>query len=996
MNLATIPFGVPFLETLARRFLAENEAPLSPGLILLPTRRAARALAEAFLRVGEGRPMLLPRMVAIGAADEAGLALMPGGAGALDLPPAIAPLRRLAELARLIMAAPESAGGARTLEHAWGLAADLAALMDEAERAEVALEQALAVAVDGSEAEHWQQTVTFLGIVTRVWPEFLAEQGLMNPAARQAALLKAQARAWEERPPAEPVWLAGITAARPSIVEVARVVARQERGAVVLPGLATSMDKDAWDAIGQAHPQAGMRELLGALGAARGDVAVWEGAASCKPGRVALLESALLPAAATGAYLAPVEAPEGLVRLDAADEQAEAVAIAMVLREALEVPGRRAALVTPDRALAARVSAELLRWGVVADDSAGENLAETPPGVFLRLLARLAAEWRPVNLLAVLKHPLASFGLDPGACRDLARQWEMEVLRGPAPPATIAGLRMATEKRASQAGLELLGRLEAAMAPLLRVAGGVAGPATLVAGPAAQLAALVEAAEAAAATGETDGAERLWALEEGEALASLLAEAMEAVGAMKPQPIASLAPLLEALLEGNVVRSRRPLRAGAAGEHPRVAIWGLVEARLQAAELMVLGGLVEGVWPQAADPGPWLSRRMRARAGLPDAEESIGQAAHDFVAASCAAPEVVLSVPHRRGRAPTVPARWLTRIGARIGGRIGARIGAPTGLSAHPAAAWAGRVDQPLKVVPARPPEPRPPVARRPRKLSVTEIETWLNDPYAIYARHVLGLKPLDPLEQDTDAADFGELVHRALADFLVKAGDAWPADAARGLAQRLVLETVGLRPALAAWWRPRLVRIAEFVAEAEAARRAEAAGRADPALAVKTELSGKWELAVENGFELRGRADRVEVRAGGVAILDYKTGRPPSQKEVAAGRAPQLLLEAAMAAAGAFPGLAPMPARELVYWRLSGREPAGEVTTLFEGDAAGLAAAIEGAQAGLVGLVRAFDDPGMPYRAQPHAAWRPRYPQYAQLARLAEWDGGEDDDEPS
>jgi ATP-dependent helicase/nuclease subunit B len=977
MNLATIPFGVPFLETLARRFLAENDAPLSPGLILLPTRRGARALAEAFLRVGEGRPMLLPRMVAIGAADEAGLEL----AGALDLKPAIAPLRRLAELARLIMAAPEAAGGARTLEHAWGLAADLAALMDEAERAEVKLEQALAVAVDGSEAEHWQQTVTFLGIVTRVWPEFLAEQGLMNPAARQAALLRAQARAWEETPPAEPVWLAGINSARPSVVELARVVARLPRGVVVLPGLATEMDKAAWDAIEKAHPQAGMRELLGALGAARGDVAVWEGEASCPPGRVALLESALLPAAATGAFLAPVAAPEGLVRLDAADEQAEAAGIAMVLRDALEVPGRRAALVTPDRALAARVSAELLRWGVVADDSAGENLAETPPGVFLRLLARLAAELRPVNLLAVLKHPLASFGLDPAACRDLARQWEMEVLRGPAPPATVAGLRRATVEGKSEAGVALLGRLEAALEPLLRLAGGVAGPA-------AQLQALVEAAEAAAAADETDGAERLWALEEGEALATLLAEAMEAVGAMPAQGIASLEPLLEALLEGNVVRSRRALRAGAAGEHPRVAIWGLVEARLQAAELMVLGGLVEGVWPLAADPGPWLSRRMRARAGLPDAEESIGQAAHDFVAASCAAPEVVLSVPHRRGRAPTVPARWLTRIGA--------RIGAPTGLPAHPAGAWTGLVDQPLKVAPARPPEPLPAVSLRPRKLSVTEIETWLNDPYAIYAKHVLGLTPLDPLEQDTDAADFGTLVHDALAAFLKQAGDAWPEDAARGLAQRLVLATVGLRPALAAWWRPRLVRIAGWVAEAEAARRAEAAGRAEPALSVKTEISGQWALDVPNGFELRGRADRVELRAGGVAILDYKTGRPPSQKEVASGRAPQLLLEAAMAAAGAFPGLAPMPARELVYWRLSGREPAGEVTTLFEGDAAGLAAAIDGAEAGLVRLVRAFDDPTMPYRAQPHAAWRPRYPQYAQLARLAEWDGGEDDDEPA
>ncbi len=967
MNLATIPLGVPFLDALARRWLALHAAPLAPGLILLPTRRGARALAEAFLRAGGGKPMLLPRIVALGAADEAGLAL----AGALDLPPVIAPMRRLAELARLILAAPEQAGGARTLERAWGLAADLAALLDDAERAEVPLAEALARAVDGSEAEHWQRTVRFLEIVTEHWPRFLAEQGLMNPAARQAALLRAQARAWEDRPPAHPVWLAGITVARPSVARLAGVVARLPRGAVVLPGLALGMDAASWDAVEAAHPQAGMRDLLVALGATRGDVAVWHGEASGPAERVARFESALLPAASAGAFAPPVLAPEGLRRLDAADEQAEAAAIAMVLRDALETSGQRAALVTPDRALAARVSAELVRWGVVADDSAGEPVAETPPGVLLRLLARLAAQPRPMHLLAVLKHPLAAFGLDPAACRELARRWEVEALRGPAPPASIAGLRRHAQVRQSAAGLELLDRLEAALAPLLRLAGGRAPPV-------AQLAALAEAAEAVAATAESAGTERLWALEEGEALASLLAEAMDSLASLPAQDLAGLAPLLDALLEGSVVRSRRALRAGAAGEHPRVSIWGLVEARLQAAEVMVLGGLVEGVWPQAADPGPWLSRPMRRRAGLPDAEESVGQAAHDFVAAACAAPVVVLSVPARRGRAPTVPARWLTRIAAR------------TSLPGHPASSWAGLLDQPLAVTPAHPPEPRPPLSRRPRRLSVTEIETWLNDPYAIHARHVLGLEPLDPLEQDTDAADFGTLVHAVLADFFTEAGDAWPADAADRLARRFLAQTRGLRPALAAWWGPRLQRIAAWVAEEEAARRMQ------PALAGRTELSGRWALAGPPGVELRGRADRVELRAGGVAILDYKTGKPPTQKEVAAGRAPQLLLEAAMARAGAFRGLAPLPARELTYWRLSGRDPAGEVSTLFADDPAALAQAIADAEAGLLRLVRTYDDPATPYRAQPHAAWRPRFPAYAQLARLAEWDGGEDGDEPT
>lgn len=975
MKIATIPLGVPFLEALARRWLAENPDPLAAGLILLPTRRAARSLAEAFLRVGEGRAMLLPRITALGAADEAGLAL----AGALDLPPAVAPLRRQAELARLILAAPEEAGGATTLERAWSLAADLASLMDDAERAEVDLGAVLGGLVDGSEALHWQRTVTFLRIVTEAWPAFLREAGLMNPAARQAALLRAQARAWEEKPPGAPVWLAGITAARPSVVRLAGVVARLARGQVVLPGLALAMDEAAWEAAEPTHPQAGMRELLMGMGAVREDVEVWAGEAACPPARVALLESALLPAAATGAYKPPEPPPEGLWRLAPADEQAEAGAIAMVLRDALEVPGRRAALVTPDRALAARVSAELLRWGVVADDSAGEPLAETPPGVFLRLLARLAAELRPVNLLAVLKHPLASFGLGPASCREAARRWEVEALRGPAPPPSIAGLRRHAEARHSAAGIDLVDRLEAALAPLLRLA-------TTGAAPAAQLAALATAAEAAAAGSkeggpEEDGPARLWALEEGEALARLLAEAIEAVAPLPPQGLAGLAPLLDALLEGNVVRSRRALRAGTKGEHPRVAIWGVVEARLQAADVMVLGGLVEGVWPAAADPGPWLSRPMRARAGLPDVEDAIGQAAHDFVAAACAAPVAVLSAPLRRGRAPTVPARWLARLAAR------------TTLAPHSAAGWVARIDQPRAVTPARPPRPCPPVALRPRRLAVTEVEIWLSDPYAIYAAHVLRLSPLDPLEQGTDAADFGQLVHAALADVLRDAGRAWPADAGALLARRLHAATSGLRPALAAWWRPRLERIAAFVAEAEAARRAQ------PADAVAVEISGHWALDVPGGFVLRGRADRVERRDGGVAILDYKTGKPPTQKEVEAGHAPQLLLEAAMAGAGAFTGIAPCPTLELTYWRLSGGEPAGEVSTLYAGKSLALGEAVEEAARRLRDLVRAYDDPGQPYLAQPDAAWRPPYPQYAQLARLAEWDDAEGagaDDDPA
>lgn len=592
MNLASIPPDAPFLEMLARRWLEHAGADPSRGLILLPTRRAARGLADAFLRVSDGRPLLLPRITAFGALDEAPLAL----AGALDLPPAIEPAPRLAALSTLILRLPEARGGVPTADRAWMLAGELARLMDEAERAEIPLRDALAGAAEAEYAEHWQVTLQFLRIVTDAWPEYLAEQGLLNPAERQVRLLRAQADAWERRAPDEPVWVAGTTGAIPAVGRLLRAVARLPNGLVVLPGLDHDCPDEVWEALEPSHPQAGLRSLLAHLGAARGDVERWGGE---KSGRAGTLAQALLPAAALSAWRQPAAIDTaGLEFLQAADEQEEAVAIALVLRDALQTPHARAALITPDRALAGRVSAELLRWGVVADDSAGEPLDQTPPAVFLRLLAHaVAAELAPVPLLALLKHPFAAAGLAPAECRALARAMETEKLRGPKPQPGLPGLRRTIGEAPQH--LRFLDRVERCLAPILNLA------AAVVISPAAALTALVESAEALAATPDAPGPARLWAHEEGEALAARLTEVIAAIAQLPDQPRRALPGLLDAVLEGQVVRSRRALRGrGAGSEHPRVFIWGLLEARLQSVDVAVLGGLVEGAWPAATDPAP--------------------------------------------------------------------------------------------------------------------------------------------------------------------------------------------------------------------------------------------------------------------------------------------------------------------------------------------------------------------------------------------------------
>ncbi len=970
MRLATIPAEVPFLDTLASRWLAEHGADaLARGLILLPTRRAARALAEAFLRAGGGRPMLLPRIASLGAPDEAPLAL----SGALDLPPAVDAQERLGALAALVMKLPADLGGAGAADRALLLARELAALMDEAERAEIDLPCALEQAVDAAYAEHWQATLRFLDIVTRAWPALLAENGLMNPAARQVALLRAQARAWRENPPDEPVWVAGTTSGIPAVAGLLRVVALLPRGQIVLPGLDLDLADAAWEAAEKSHPQAGLKHLLAVLGATRGDVVRWHGPSVAPAGRVATLAQALLPASALSAWRdpGPVEI-DGMSRLEAADEQEEAVAIALILREALEKPGTRAALVTPDRVLAGRVSAELLRWGVVADDSAGEKLGDSPPAVFLRLLAAaVAARLAPVPLLALLKHPLAAAGRSPALCRAAARDLEKKALRGPKPAPGLAGLRARAET-AAPAARDLLEALESCLEPLLRVQSAVS------IAPAALVAALIEAAEALATTDSTPGPALLWAQEEGEALALLLSGARPALRHLPDQNSSVLPGLLDALLEGAVVRSRRALRGREGSEHPRVFIWGLLEARLQSAEVMVLGGLAEGVWPPATDPGPWMSRPMRTRAGLPGTEEIVGQSAHDFFLSACAAPAVVLSCPRRRDGAPAVPARWLTRIEAYL-------RGCGRALTRHPAAAWAGLLDQPAgPPAPVSPPAPRPPVALRPRRLSVTAIETWLADPYAIHASYILRLKALKPLEEATDAADYGALVHKGMQHFLEDVGATWPADGPERLCRAMerALAEAGLRQALQEWWRPRLLRIAAWVALREGDRR-----RAMPSL-IRGEVKGEWPLPVPLGFLLVGRADRIERRADGrLAILDYKTGLPPSDREVEAGFRPQLPLEAAMAAAGAFgPDLRGETA-ELVYWHLTGGFVAGEARSILGADAARIAASVATAREKLAELVTVFDDPNRPYLSQPHPGRAPRFSDFSQLARVAEWD---------
>ncbi len=945
----------------ARLAVSEPEA-MSRVTLIVNTARMARRITTLF---AQGTAGFLPRILLLGQIEQ----LLPPQARH----PKRSPLARRLKLAQLIAPVLETRphlAGRRSL---FDIVDSLAALMDEMQGEAVTPE--MIAALDVSDASgNWQVAQTLIGVAH----DFLAnvDDGF-DAEARQRAHIEALIAQWSNSPPDHPILLAGSTGSRGTTALLMKSLARLDNGAVLLPGLDRHMPDRIWQALqdpntglaGEDHPQYRFAKLFQDLEIQASSVPNWFGAQDQDPERQRFISLALRPAPVTddwcheGPSLPDLVATlDKLTLVEAKTPREEALCIAMRLRQAAE-DGQKAALITQDRLLTRQVAAALDRWRILPDDSAGLPLHLSAPGRFLRHTADLfCTRLDGEMILTLLKHPLTmSSGVFPS--HGLYTQWlEMWLRKARLPFPDAKDLLKFVEKesaaREDQTDLTAWGQILADTLCNQRVDTSL---------PLQEW--LQRHRHLSEALSGGHGQE-LWAKAAGQAAHAAFEELEQNAHHADLLSATDYAQLLSRVLAQGEVRESQSV-------HPGIMIWGTLEARVQGADLVILGSLNEGSWPAALSLDAWLNRRMRVEAGLLLPERQVGLSAHDFQQA-VAAPEVWLTRSLTSDGNETVPSRWLNRISNLAEGLPGQ--GGPKAFSLMRArgALWqrrATRLEAVVSQTPERRAAPRPPVASRPRKFSVTEIKTLIRDPYAIYARHILRLRKLDPLVQQPDAAQRGIVLHDIMHDFVAQAGE----DPTILTPSGLLKIADGILAADVPWhleralWRGRLSRIADWIVEEELKRQKNG-------VPVAMERGAQGSLSLPQvGGQLTARADRIDrTTDGAAAIYDYKTGTPPTQSEQRIFDK-QLLLEAAMVENGAFTDLGPQPVISATYIGL------GTSPKLVDAPLSDMTA--QKTLTGLIELLTAYLEPKQHYLSRRMLQSDRTRGDYDHLARFGEWD---------
>lgn len=992
-HVYNMPSGVPFLDMLAKGLRRRYGDELQSGLILLPTRRAVRGLGEAFVRAASEdgiRAALLPRLRPLADIDPEEPPFEPGELVGKVRPAIDGTLRRF-EMARVV-AAYHARAMDLPLDAATALAmADpLLAILDDAALEEAKLTETDAWArLMGEAAKHFQDAATLYKIIQDFWPARLAELNMEEPQTRKVKLLDALVAHWTENPPDHPVIIAGSTGSLRATRRLMRVVANLPKGLVILPGFQATDNDETWESIDEQHPQYAMKLLINGLNIDRGDVRnfvtdVVEDTSKNKHqiARTRVLEEALVPASRTYDWLKRIEkleadsgkeifddAVDGLSLIEARSDAEEALAVALILREALEDKSQTAALVTPDQALARRVRARLARWKVDVDMSQGEPLAETNIGVFLD--AVLSVSQNPEGALekAVLfGHTLTGLGREPAEVLEIWHNIERTAYRVETrpddPPRELDVIKLELNK---------------ALEPLAELQGQAAAP--------VWASALITASEQIAIRPDHHGSHYLWRGEAGERAAQLLEHIIVYGHNLPPVDAVGFTRLMRQLMTGIVVRPR-------GGTHPRLSILGPLEARMLDADIIILGGLNEGVWPATPSPGPFLSRGMRRDMKLSLPERRYGLAAHDFFELA-SNPKVYLTRSKRSDSGPTIASRWVWRLKTLLQGAVGEDgVKSRLGTADH-YLTLAQRIDFVAAddVTPAAPPKPAPPKDKRwttekGRSLSITEVKTFIRDPYSIYGKHVLGLKRLKDLDHQNGASEFGSAIHLGIEKFLEDADAPFTEadDAALIEAFNAAFGLYKYSPEIIAKEHSRFKAIAESLRAEMNARHAD--GYEQKGL----EVWGKATIP-DRDFTVRGKMDYVERGIDGYGFVDFKTGSPASDGEVAAGFDPQLPLAAFILREGGLKNHKAADTARLGYMRVKGSNNDFKYTPIGKKKSVG--ELVDESVETLTKLIDQFDDPLKPYESQVRAKYTNSWSDFDELARRSEWagmDGGEGD----
>ncbi|MBU4567548.1 MAG: double-strand break repair protein AddB [Alphaproteobacteria bacterium] len=991
----TIPPGTDFLGSLAsllaKEFdLAARPDALADAIIYVPNRRSARALTLAlFDALGGGSTLLPPDIRTLGDLETEEPPPVSEAAIAA-LPPALSQAKRQGALAQLAAAFYRAEYG-RQLPPSSALAAarELARLLEQASMGEEPVDWSglQSLVAESDLAVHWVNSTRFLGIITAAWPEWLVQNNAADPFERRQIAANALVETWRSHPPQSPVIIAGSTGATPSGRSLMRAALDLPKGLVVFPGLDTELTPEAMGAVRTApsHPQHALVRTLDMLGLALEDIAEWPGMNGAAPSssRRRLVYEALAPADDTADWRETLEemarsggttpggfaraALDGLSGVELPNEAAEAEAAALLLRSILEEPGATGALVTPDAGLARRVGALLERWKISVPPSAGQPLGRTPAGSLIALCARWAVDPAdPVVLSAVLKHPFVRFRAQ-GNLLDLdflrgARRWQTfeDLAR------LILSRRDERYKSFSIAEMEDSAAFVRELAALVQQAGAdLSRVDTVTADEGAQ--------RIAALAGAISETPLPWAGEDGAGASKLLERIGELGAFLGPLSPRDLADLIETECANLTVSLGEQ-------EHPRLSIWGPLEARLQSADLIVLAGLNEDVWPVKAPPDAFLPRRFRPLLGLGDPDERLGLSAHDFAQLACA-PRVAMLYSARRDDAPAVASRWVWRLRTLTQGALPdaaedvlrGTCGALPDWTRLIQTEGIGRQVAGFSAEPR--PMQRPP--GWPPRLSVTRVDRLQRDPYSIWAEDVLGLRVLDPMNTPMQPNLKGTAIHKALERF-----DTEPVGRSeRGLVALLDEELSKAGETPADWHSRKAIwqDVARWYLDWHAGR--------DTAGGVAYEASGKlvYEIAGEP-FILSAQADRIEIGATGqITIVDFKTGSAPTDRMIRTGFDQQMPLQALIASKGGFDKVRAAPVAALDYVEFKGKPDARSIGPGKDG-ALTPENMIERAEAGVRQLIADYRATGAVFVSAPRVQFVKYDYGYNLLARRAEW----------